>query len=241
MILTIHLSENEKLLIKSGQKVDFETPLDKEKNIEEATILISSRLGVSPDKIFRFITKFVDETIHKGDIIAQKKSMFGQTKIHSEYEGILKEINHKDGSIVLQIQSEKSQTHKAFFKGEVSQIVKDEIHLKIEKLKDFDLKSVEAIKSDIGGPIYYLPHDVESVEEDEVQNKIIICETISEYLQAKLEALNITGFISVYKLSKPTEKPTAQLKQIVDLKKIKEAKLPYCILCQKDSRLYLYE
>lgn len=241
MILTIHLPEKAKLLIKSGQKIDFDTPLAQEKNLEEVTVLISSKLDVSPDKIFRFITKFVDEVIHKGDIIAQKKTMFGNKKILSEYEGILKEINHKDGSIVLQIQSEKSQMQKSFFKGEVSQIVKGEVHLKVDKIKNFDLKSTESISSDIGGSVYYVPENIKSVEEDEVKHKIIICETVSEYLQAKLEALNVVGFVSVYKLVKPTTLPVVQLKQIADLKKLKEAKLPYCILCKKDSRLYLYQ
>ncbi|MDO8741813.1 MAG: hypothetical protein Q7J11_01565, partial [Candidatus Roizmanbacteria bacterium] len=99
MLISVPISTADHCLLKEGQQVDFDTPFLEKKVEEEINISIAKNLGVSPQKIFHYLKKFVGESIEKNETIAINKGIFTSKKIVSKYAGQIKEINHSDGSI----------------------------------------------------------------------------------------------------------------------------------------------
>jgi len=124
MQIIVPLTDTDHCILKEGQDVDFETPFLQKKTEEEVNISIAKNLNVSPEKIFHFLKKFVGETIEKDETIALNKGIFTTKKIVSKYSGLIKEINHSDGSITILSKSETENTINSYFKGKVNRIKK---------------------------------------------------------------------------------------------------------------------
>src|SRR5438067_2085971 len=103
------------LLVKEGQKVDFKTPLLETPVSTTISINIASHLGIAPSQIFLSIKKVVGENIQKGELLAQKKTLLSKKTFTSPYEGVLKEINHEDGTIVIEISEEDNSVVHCYF------------------------------------------------------------------------------------------------------------------------------
>lgn len=237
MILSIPLPEKGKPLIKVGQKVDFETPLFQEKVRQETRIAISSKIEVQPSKIFHHLKHLVGDAIKKGDVIAEKKSLFSKKAYKSEFDGILKEVNHTDGTILIEVDTTDDVTVKAFFQGEVAELEKTEVRLKVSHAKEYELK--EAINV-FGGPVFYMESEEALIEEEMVAGKIIVAESVSAYFQIKLEALGAKGFATLRTLTEDTDTPRVLFKQIEDFQHAVKQKLPYCFVHNKNSKIVFY-
>lgn len=230
------LSQN--CLLKQGQKVDFNTPYLEKKVFFEVEIPVAKKLEISGDHIFRYLKKFIGENISKGEVLACKKGIFRDRKIISDYDGIVKEINHEKGCIIISAKEEKTDTIKAYFKGEVLEIKKGEVLLKVKKGKEFPLKSS---KSNFGGEVFYLEEKDFYLVSDQLLNKILVSRQISSYLQIKLETLGITGFVLLKQLPERSQLNFAQLKNIDDIKKIRELNLPYCLVNKENGTIFFYQ
>src|SRR4030065_1627239 len=106
MLITIPFSSSDRCLLKEGQMVDFETPFLQKKVEEEINIAIAKNLNVPPQKIFHYLKKFVGESIEKNETIASNKGLFTTKKVISKHSGLIKEINHSDGSITISSKNE---------------------------------------------------------------------------------------------------------------------------------------
>ena len=126
MLITVPLTITDHCLLKEGQDIDFETPFLKKKTESEVSISIAKNLNVSPQKIFHYLKKFVGETIEKDETLAVNKGIFSTKKIISKYSGLIKEINHSDGTITILSQEETENTVNSFFNGKVNKIKKNE-------------------------------------------------------------------------------------------------------------------
>lgn len=245
MILSITVPINGELLIKAGDKVDFSTPLVNNHIKKEIKIPLARSLHINPKKIFTVLNKFVGEKVKKGDIIAQHKAFLTKNKYISEHEGTLKEVNHNDGFITLEIASDETTLLKAFFKGEVVEIEQNKekektiIHYKVHNAKQYDMKDAEDY---FGGPVYYHKRtEPQLITEEQVSGYIIFTKTLLAYEQTKLETLGASGFIVLHSLPEKTTVPHAKIKEIPDWEELHSLKLPYCTIDQELSRIYLYE
>lgn len=237
MLITIPISVSDHCLLKEDQIVDFETPFLQKKVEEEINISIAKSLNVSPQKIFHYLKKFVGESIEKDEIIAVNKGMFTSKKIVSKYSGLIKEINHSNGSITILSKTEVENIINSFFKGKVEKIKKNELSVEVGKGEQFPAKN---IGQNFGGKTFYADLNSDFYTEN-VSNSIVVCENITSYYKSKAEALGCRGFLSLSKLTDDLETPFAQFKKINDYKKILKTKFTYCTVVSSSSTIYFYQ
>lgn len=238
MEISVSIPSSLKCLLTIGQDVDFNTPYLEKKTATAIQIPVAKKLGISPTHIFRYLKKFVGETIKKGEVLAIKKGLIASAKIVSEQAGIILQIDHQEGTITVSSVKEKADTIAAFFKGEVLEIKKEEILLRVEKGGSFSIKTAT---ENFGGETFYLPSSSSTLSASQLSNKILISETLSPYLQSKVEALGVLGFVLLTKLTQPSDFPFAQIKNIDDFKKIKGFHFPYCLINKARSIIYFYQ
>ena len=237
MLISIPISVFDRCLLKEGQIVDFSTPFLEKKVEEEINISIAKNLDVPPQKIFHYLRKFVGESIEKNETIAISKGIFTTKKIVSKYSGLIKEINHSDGSITILNKTEIENTINSFFKGKVNTIKKNEVSIEVDKGEQLPAKNVS---NNFGGRTFYSNNNSDFLSEN-ILNSIIICENITSYLKVKAEALGCQGFLSLSKLTEESGTPYAQFKNIDDYKKIIKLKFPYCTIVNTSSIIYFYQ
>lgn len=237
MNIIIPLSNFDHCVLKENQEVDFETPFLQKKTEEEVNISIAKNLGVSPEKIFHYLKKFVGEVIEKDETIAINKGVFTTKKVISKYSGLIKEINHSDGSITILSRTETENTINSFFKGKVEKIKKNEISIEVGKGEEYPGKNIE---QNFGGKTFYANENLDFNSEN-IFNSIVVCENITPYYKAKAEALGCKGFLSLSKLADDSDILNAQLKNINDYKKIIKTKFTYCTMLSNSSTIYFYQ
>ena len=238
MQIKISYRPSQNCLLKQGQKVDFSTPYLEENTFFDFEIPVAQKLGIACDHIFRYLTRFVGEKINKGEVLAYKKGFFNHKKIISDQDGIIKEINHKKGTVTISSKKEETDIINAYFKGEVLEIKKEEILLKVKKGEKFPLKNS---KNNFGGEVFYLEDKNSSLISSQLLNRILVSKEINSYLQLKLETLGILGYVLLKQLPENSELNFAQLKNIDDLKKIFKLNFPYCLVIKESSTIYFYQ
>ncbi len=239
MTITLPIPTNSKLLIKSAQEVDFKTPFIKRSLKKEVKIKIAGELGIHPAKIFMHLTKIVGDEINKGELIASKKTFWGEKKYFSDFEGIIKEVNHEDGSITIAVESEEERTKKAHFKGEIGEIRKNEFELKVKKTKDFELKEAS---SDFGGEIIHIDQNsFLNLDPDKIENKIVVGNNLQSYDQTRLEVMGASGFVTLQMLGPKISLLYARIKNPADWDEVKNIELPYCLTDKKNNIIYFYQ
>lgn len=236
MLINIPIAATDKVLLKEDQSVDFDTPFLQKKIEEEVKISIAKNLNVTPEKIFHYLKKFVGESIEKDEIIASNKGLFTTKKIVSKYSGLIKEIDHSDGSITIISKTEAENTINSFFKGKVDKIKKNEISIEIGKGEEFSAKNVT---QNFGGKTFFTENS--DFNSENVTDSIVVCEDMTSYYKAKVEALGCQGFLSLSKLSENETGPFAQFKNINDYKKSVKSKFNYCTIISNSSTIYFYQ
>jgi len=239
MQITVSIPNHAHLLIKANQKVEFKTPFFEKRTQNSNILLISQSLGIPPKKIFKFLKKFVGDSVKKGDLIGIKKDLFSTKRVVSSFDGIIKEIDYEEGKIVVE-SFKDSSVFSAYFKGTVVEIKKDRAIIKVENGKEYELKKAEM---DFGGPTLY-EKDISQVgglRADQIEGKILIFDSPTSFVLTKMEALGLKGMISLRLLTEESRLPMAQLRSIDDFKQILSQQFPYCLVNQKLSKIYFYK
>jgi glycine cleavage system H lipoate-binding protein len=227
------------LLIKAGQKVDFSTPLMRKGATDTITVNIASHLGITPADIFLSVKKVVGDEIKSGEVLAEKKTIMSVKKFISPHEGTVREINHEDGTMVIEIAEQARETMRCFFAGTVEKITEGQICLKVGTTREFALSKTDAT---FGGMVAFLESaEVAAVTQEKITDHVIFISTITPYEQAKIEALGAAGFVTASPLSTDEVPPKAVLSSKQDFAKIKDARLSYCLIDKKSDTLFLYK
>lgn len=237
MIINIQVGEKSNLLIKEGDKVDFGTPFREKTFQSTITIDLAKKLNIDPGKIFRYLKKLVGEEIKKNELIASKNGLLTSIKLVSEYNGHIKEVDHKTGKIILNIDKTGKLVEKCFFKGKIKSIKDNEIKVEVNKGEEYPLKMTS---NSFGGEVLYLKKETD-LQSSNVSKRIIVVDTISDFFQIKAEALGAKGFVTLIKTPDPTELNQAIIKNIDDMKKIIKNNYIYCIIDQKGSKITFYQ
>jgi len=241
MIIDLPIPNEANVLVKAGDKVDLETKILTVAKKALIRINVAKKLNIAPEKIFQSLKKFVDDEIKKGDRLAYKKNLFFNQYILSDYNGILKEINHQTGEVILEVDDQKNQIKKDFFSpltGEVVAIEKNIIKIKIKKGETIELKQ-KALE--IFGAKIFILENTEQLTADSIEKKLIITEEISNLSQAKCEALGASGFLTIKKLPNPTNLFNNQFKNLDDWHKIKKTNFSYCFIEKNSSKMIFYD
>ena len=232
MIIDILLDPEKKIAIKVGEKVDFNTPLYLNKERSEERIEVATLLSIHPKKIFHHLKKNVGDSIVMGDLLAEKKSFFSDKKVTSHIEGVITEVDHIEGVVLIETQKETHAQH-CWFAGHVVEVSKKQVQIKIGKHTQLEAKYVE---KDFGGMIWLLSEQQDTNSEYPVG----IAERTTEYEVAKLEALGGTGLITTYKYEGDTSLPKAELKLKDSYKEAAAKQFSYCFAQAHHSTIILY-
>jgi len=239
MLITIPFNpQSYEPLVKEGQEVDFQTPLFKKKLEEEVILPLASKIKISPKNIYLHLRKVIGDQIEKGELLAEKKTFLSQTEYRSEYNGVIKEIDHKEGYLLIGVISDKEQTVTSYFKGEVTEVKEKELHIKLKSGQEFALSEASA---NFGGEVIVLDEaQIIAINEKTAGLKIVIAKKLASYDLSKLEALGIDGFVTVDSAVGDRSIPYAKLSKAEDFEKISKLKFQYCIIDKKKSIIYFY-
>lgn len=180
------------LLIKSGQKVDFTTPFVRSSQARRVALPVSAMMKSSPNNIFRMIKKGMGDSVGKGDLLAEQKSLFATKQYFSDVQGTIVHIDHEHGTVTIEEKTGNNDTLNCFFTGEVVDIDPQKITLKVQKSHPIALATKARHN---GGSVYYLKDTATEYTEDDIVNSYVIAETIDQIQLAKLETLGAHGII----------------------------------------------
>lgn len=237
MILTISLQDKGKILYKVGQHISMGDPFYKTRVCHEVRLSLVEKLAIEPKNIFRHLKKNVGDKINKEELLAEKRSLFSSKQYKSEYEGLIKEVDHIEGIVLIEITQEEEQQNRAYFTGEVVEIDKKEMKLKVNKGKVLDAKD---ISEDFGGPIIILPDNPNNLTEEEIKGRVYCSRKLLGYEQMKIEALGAVGIISLHSLSERSGIPFAHLNEIKNWEELNASSFLYCTTDKKNSKIYFY-
>ncbi len=237
MVVKIQIPQNVAVLVKDGQKVDFKTSLFKKSVKRNIKIPLAKILDIKPGKIFFSLKKVVGEEVHKGEVLAIKKGFWEEKKFYSEYDGILKEINHQDGYLVISGQTEEEESIISFFKGEIKGVEEGLLKVDIKAAKEFSLL---ASSQDFGGEVYYpKAQDINTFKQEEIDSKVLLMKKIESFNQVRLEVIGALGFITLEPLSQKPSIHYATIKNARDWEEIVKTNLPYVVV--SGSSVYFYQ
>lgn len=234
MILEIPIDPEKKLAIKVGESVGFDTPLYQNKEKSEERIEVAELLSIHPKKIFQHLKKNVGDLIATGDLLAEKKSFFSDKKVTSHIEGVITEIDHVEGIVLIETQKEATSQQRCYFAGHVVEVSKKHVQIKVGKHIEFEAKYIER---DFGGMIWLLSDQ----SAKNVEYPVGIAERATEYEVAKLEALGGTGLVTTYKYEGNTSLPKAEFKLKDSYKEVLSSKQFSCCFARaQSSTIILY-
>jgi len=237
MKVPVKIPQNVEMLIEAGQRVDFTTPLLKSSGKKTIEIPIAEIMRFSPDKIFLKLTKTIGDRIQQGDLLAEDKGMFGSKRYFSQIDGILKEINHMAGALLIEQDGGEADVKHCFFTGEVEAIYDGYLDLKVKNAHKVETQDpVEYI----GAEVFYSPQEGALYVEEDINGKCIVTSELNPMDHSKIEALGARGVISVRKF------PSMTLTQIIlhkpeDFEIILSKRYPFVIVGPEENTLYFYE
>ncbi len=232
MILQIQLDPEKKVSVKVGDKVDFTTPFYQSKEKSQERIAVAELLSIHPTKIFKHLKKNIGDSVTLGDVLAEKKSFFSDKRVTASIEGVITEIDHIEGVVLIETETE-SQIEYCWFAGYVEEVTKKYVHIKIGKHHSFEAKYVE---KDFGGTIWLMSNQ----SGESLENPIGIAEKATEYEVSKLEALGGRGLITTYKYEGMTILPKAEFKLKDSCAEIATLQFSYCFAQAQHSTIILY-
>jgi len=241
MIVKIDLPEEVNILIKKGDRVNFQTPLYEKKAEKIEKIAVAQAISVPTNKIFDYLTKFVGEKVKKGEPLAIKKTFFTEKKCLAEQTGIIKEINHQEGIVLIKTLTTKKKNVFCFFKGTVERIGDKSFELDINNGLSFKLRETN---QDFGGQPLYLKEgtkETQTLSEEESKNKVIITHKLDNYSLAKLSTLNVKGYVLENKKNISSDFNYGLIKKLDDLEKIFAYNRKYCLILKNRKELIIYE
>jgi len=244
MILSVSIPADSDLLIKKGDMIEFGSPLYKGKITKDVKVPLANILKISSKKIFTVLKKFVGEEVKKGDVVAFHAGMFTRRRYVSEHDGVIREVNHSEGYLIIESDTEESLDQTAWFTGEVETIEKDnnnkslKIGLKVKETTTIDARH---ISENFGGKIIVLNgSSMQTISEEDIDDAVVVAEDLQSFEQVKLEALGARGIITSHPPKEEPSLPFAVLEKPEDIKKFHPAKLPYCLTDKHKGTIHTY-
>ncbi len=239
MTISFSISVLGTLQLTAGQNVDFETPLVQTVAREGFRLEIAQELGIPNDKIFMHLSKIVGDTVEANEILATKKSTFGSKQISSPKQGIIKQIDHETGSLMIETLSESSNTSLSYFKGTVKEVNDSVVTLEV---KSFDKYALKDVVGDFGGEIMYIDEQhLTDLTEDDLDNKVIFTESIRPAEAVRLDVLGVRGIVTKEDIKEKEGLNSAELEDKKTWHEVANSKHTHCIIDKKNSTMYLYD
>lgn len=241
--IQIRVPQGVELLVQKGQKVEYQTPLYEKKQTEDIKIPLARILNIKSDKIFRVLKKFVGERVEKGEMVAFYSGMFRRKRYVSEHDGVITEVNHTEGYVVVESETEESANRSAWFSGEISDIKEEPNGTRSLEIKVKDSESVPIRETghNFGGEFVLLDEQtMQTVTEEDVAGKVIVAPILQGYEITKLEVLGAVGFIFSQAPKEAPDFPFSVLEKSEDISRFETDTFSACATSKETATLYLY-
>lgn len=245
MKLRLKLPPDSQLEAKVGGHIKLGDPLYTVRKSMDVMVNIAGMLNIGGDQLFRHLTKMIGDSVSFGDVLATKKGIIGTKKIHSEHAGIIAQIDHNSGTVVIaaseSVTGSEAESKPAFFSGRIEEFEKAEgtITVTIDKGEEIDLKRAS---EDGGGELYFFSDESHyfTASEDQIEGKIIVVSELKPHISAKCEALGALGF--VYLAIRPDLSVSgAQVEKIADFEALVKGKKKYILYSAIDKKAIIYD
>lgn len=220
---TIKIQPDWEIIAPPGTELSYSSALatlDSQQG-QPQTVQLAHLLQFSPDKIFKYLKKGVGEAVHRGDVIAEHRSLMSTKRFFADAEGMITHIDHVAGVIVFeQLFSDSSSAHiMSLVEGTVGTTTSDEVQIKVAKTLEIEIE--EQVPSRMGAPVILTDNaQATLLTLPQVAARIVVSGDFSDYVVSKLEALQAISLISRQKmhahLSSFTLKKTDDFDDIVD-------------------------
>lgn len=243
MDITLTLPEKIDHSLKVGDSIDFGDKFYSSAVQETVTVNVADKLGVKSETIFRYLTKIIGENVSKGELLASKKGMLTTKKIHAPVSGVIREISHASGSILLSKTeaslAKNGATVRAQFRGKIKETKQNLLVVSVENAKRIELKTVTA---DGYGQVFYFTDEsfYFTSHEREINEKVIVISELKSHIAVKCEALGAQSFL--YLATKMQQDiPSAAFATVADYDTIIHLKRNNVIFSKHDKIALFYD
>lgn len=198
--LNIKIDPSWNVSVQSGDVLDISTQIAQTGAEDKPTahiIPVAKSLGFGPDKIFKHLKKSIGQKVQKGDVVADKDSVFSTKKFVSEFSGVITSVDHHKGEITIEEHTNQGgQLHvNALAKGKVTKIDEDKISIKVTATKYVSLQ--ETVPHRFGAKVL-ITSSTQAIllTLPEVKDSVIFVPEISDYVVAKLGALGVLYIVT---------------------------------------------
>lgn len=215
------------ILVAEGDNITPKTVLLKcDQNQESETIHIAKLLGVSSDKISKYMRKKTGEKITVGEILAERRGIFSSSFVRSPISGEIGRLDLSRGVLGLIKFANNSETDfSSFVHGKVISIGKSAIEVETENTI---FQAVKGEGKDVKGELRYMVKAEVGVQDsfEIIEDSIILCQSASEATFVKFSVLGVKGLI-VTKMKKEMVLPWVLVDgdNFVKLEKYKDQKI----------------
>ncbi|MBI4066842.1 hypothetical protein HY407_00510 [Candidatus Gottesmanbacteria bacterium] len=195
--IAVHIPNKAEIVVSPGENIKREELLAKTRDVSSIIeIELAKILGVTPQKISKFLKKKIGEKVARGELIAHKKSLFSTIEIKSPEEGIIEEINLKDGNLIFKKNISDEKKVLSPFSGKISEISEKNIIIECEIEEEYE--GEKALGQRVWGKLQHIKGDFVGVLEvmEDIEESIILVNNITSAALAKLDALGANGVIT---------------------------------------------
>lgn len=201
--LPIHLQSGFIPSCKVGDKVAIGDVLAKKTKVREELVHVADAMGVNAHDVGRLIKKNPGDSIKKGDILAEKKSLFGNKRVVATMDGTLSRIERDSGIVAIHLptDTEESQETETLISPLVGTIsLCDNEQIVIDTLSVF-VQGLLGIGGNTQGVVVLVGKTGEVVKPEDLDSniieKIIIGSAFSRDSLLKAIGMDVTGIIAI--------------------------------------------
>lgn len=201
----IHLpvSGRNNILVSVRDRLQKNTPIcEFPENSRDEKLLVADLLKVEKAKIMKFLKVKLGDEITPGKVLAEKKNLFSSCTIRSPIGGKLKEIDLKDGSLVISgtdtgnrsADNQESGLSSPITDGIVTEVTTEYVEI---EFPGTEYPLLSGIGNDVTGILHFLTMPEVSVLDFDANaaNKIILCRSLSEDSMIKMDVIGVRGII----------------------------------------------
>jgi len=237
MKIKAKIPEKAKIMVKPGQKVDFTTPLAETTEKQMIYIPIAEMLGFDAKNIFHHLKQVIGDQIQKGDVLAEKKSLFTTQQYLSEVSGILREIKHDTGIITIEKEMNNNHVLNCFFVGEISEVYDGYLELTVE---DVHITKLQEETPYFGASMYYIDPTGKYSDAD-LDGACVFAPEFDPLDTVKIETLGAQGLITKTKFPSETVIHQIVLKDEKDFAHIQKKEYPYVLIGHEPMTILFYK
>jgi len=237
MKIKVKIPEKAKIVVKSGQKVDFTTPLAETSEKKIISIPIAEMMGFDAKEIFQHLKYVIGDHIQKGDILAENKSFFTTRHYLSEVSGILREIKHDSGIISIEQESDTNNLINCYFTGKVDELCDGYLELLVEEVHTAKLQKDTPY---FGASLFYLDPSGKYSDED-LEGSCVFASQFNPLDSVKMEALGAQGLITNASIPGETNICHIVLDDEKDFEHIKKKRYPYMLIGHEPLTIFFYK